>query len=115
MSIEGSFTVDVQFRDSTTVDGAQSFKTIALQSATNYSSGRVAIVTGTVSTTQFQIDTTGLLYRDAAGQIVDFAPIDGVDRVAFRGNSGGTAPVECIRHEALQSRRSMCCERMHKQ
>ena len=86
--VRGRIAVDVQFTDSTTTSGVQSLKTLTLQDATEYTSGKVAIVTGTVGTTLVQIDAApATTYKDAAGNLVAFA---GVQRFAF---SATGAPV----------------------
>lgn len=75
----GRIAVDVQFADSTTADGIQSLKTISLQDATEYTSGKVVIVTGTVGTVTQQIPLT--TYRNASGGTVAFTT---ARRVAFQ-------------------------------
>jgi hypothetical protein len=68
MSIEGRIAVDVSFADSATSGGVQSFKKIALAGTTPYTSGKVALVTGTVGTAQSSIGIPAD-YRDAAGNL----------------------------------------------
>lgn len=83
-NVRGRIAVDVQFSDSTTADGVQSLKTLTLQDATEYASGKVAIVTGTVGTAAQTISLTQS-YKDAAGNFVSFSS---VNRFAFRGTPG---------------------------
>jgi hypothetical protein len=84
-SVRGTISVDVAFTDSTTVGGAQSLKTITLRDATEYTTGRVAIVTGTVGSSVVNIQTSPSTYRDASGSIVDFDTDDGfIRRIAFQ-------------------------------
>jgi len=79
-NVRGRIAVDVQFTDSTTSAGVQSLKTITLQDATEYTTGKVAIVTGTCGTAGVTIENATLTYRDSSGAIVNFADGDGVIR-----------------------------------
>lgn len=81
MSIEGRIAVDVSFADSVTSDGVQSLKKISLVDSTSYTSGKVAIVTGTCATAT--VTVTGVApatYRNANGDLVVFSEIS---RAAF--------------------------------
>jgi hypothetical protein len=79
MSIEGRIAVDVSFADSATSSSVQSLKKISLVDTTAYTSGKVAIASGTVGTAA---QTLGLSsYRNAAGEEVTFST---ANRVAFR-------------------------------
>jgi hypothetical protein len=71
-SVRGTISIDVAFTDSTTVGGAQSLKTITLRDATEYTTGRVAVVTGTVGSAVVTIQTAPSIYRDSSGEIVYF-------------------------------------------
>jgi hypothetical protein len=83
--IRGRIAVDVQFTDSTTTSGVQSLKTLTLQDATEYTTGKVAIVTGTVGTGVVTIQTSPSQYLDASGENVDFDTDDGfIRRIAFQ-------------------------------
>jgi hypothetical protein len=80
--VRGRIAVDVQFTDSTTSAGVQSLKTITMQDATEYTSGKVAIVTGTVGTAGATISpSSGTGYKNAAGDEIFMS--SGVSRVAF--------------------------------
>jgi hypothetical protein len=79
MSVSGRIAIDVEFTDRTSVDGAQSLRTIALRDANEYATGKVAIVTGTVGTASQTISLSGI--RDASGQEVTFSS---VTRVAMQ-------------------------------
>jgi len=85
MTIEGRIAVDVSFADSATSSGVQSLKRITLTSTDAYSSGKVAIVTGTCGTAQVSIDFNPSTYRNAEGNVVSFST---VKRIAF----SATAP-----------------------
>jgi hypothetical protein len=88
--IKGRFGVEVLFTDSTVVDGAKSLKTIAVQHATEYDFGKVAVVTGTVGTAVTTVAIAPTTYRNAAGDIVSFSS---VSRVAFQAS--GPTLVAC--------------------
>ena len=91
MSLTGRFAIDVQFTDSTTADGGvKSLKTVALQHATEYTFGKVAVITGTCSTNVVNVSRNNPNYRDAAGDAVTFAT---VSRVAFQAT--GANNVRC--------------------
>jgi hypothetical protein len=89
-NVSGSISVNVEFRDTTTSSGVQSLKTIALRDATEYTSGKVAIVTGTVGTTQVLIVPANLSYRNASGATVSMSS---VTRFAF--SVAGSHPATC--------------------
>jgi hypothetical protein len=80
MSIEGRIAIDVNFADSSDATGVQSLKKISLVDTTSYSTGKVAIITGTAGTTAAAISTAPTVYKDASGAAVSFSTIQ---RVAF--------------------------------
>lgn len=67
MAIDGRINVDVLFHDT---DGTTSLKVVSLEDSTAYTTGKVAIVTGTVGTSEIQILSTTTGYRAANGQLV---------------------------------------------
>ena len=80
-NVSGSISVNVEFRDTTTSSGVQSLKTIALRDATEYTTGKVAIITGTAGTSDVNLGTLGATtYRNATGNVVSFTAIT---RLAF--------------------------------
>jgi hypothetical protein len=87
--IRGSFGVTVQFNDSTVVGGAKSLKSIALQHATEYDFGKIAIVSGTcgTGTAAANVAVNPTTYRNSAGNIVAFT--NTVSRVAFSASAAG--------------------------
>jgi len=90
-NVSGSISVNVEFRDTTTSAGVQSLKTIALRGATEYTSGKVAIVTGTAGTTQVVVNVAPQSpYKNAAGNVVSFTS---VLRFAF---SATGSPATCF-------------------
>jgi len=87
MPINGRINVDVLFHDT---DGTTSLKVVSLEGATEYTTGKVAIVTGTAGTTAVTVSTlSGVGYRNASGQLVTFSD---VRRVVFdwRGSASAT-------------------------
>jgi hypothetical protein len=84
MSIEGRINIDCLFHDK---DGTASLKVVSLQDSTAYTTGKVAIITGTVGTSQISIGTYATAYRDSSGSLVTFSTLS---RVVF-SYSGSTA------------------------
>jgi hypothetical protein len=80
-NVSGTISVNVEFRDTTTSSGVQSLKTVTLREATEYTSGKVAIITGTAGTSAVNLGTLGTTtYRNASGSVVSFSA---VTRLAF--------------------------------
>ena len=76
MSIEGRIAIDVNFADSSDSTGVQSKKRISLVDATSYSSGKVAIVTGTCGPDIVTVVNDGVTtYKNAAGSAVTFTTL----------------------------------------
>jgi hypothetical protein len=80
MAINGRINVDVLFHDT---DGTTSLKVVSLEGSTEYTTGKVAVVTGTVGTANVIIDSTSLSYRNAAGEPVGFGSFS---RVVFESS-----------------------------
>lgn len=78
MSVEGTISIDVQFRDTTSSTGVQSLKTVTLRDATEYSTGKVAIVTGTVGTADVTVAIAPTSYKNSSGETVSFSCVDRV-------------------------------------
>ena len=77
MSIDGRINVDVLFHDK---DGTASLKVVSLNDSREYTTGKVAIVSGTIGTTAvtFASSDSGdpvSTYRDASGQLVSLSSI----------------------------------------
>jgi hypothetical protein len=72
MSIEGRINVDVLFHDK---DGTASLKVVSLQDSQAYTSGKVAVVSGTCGTSAVTIQVAPTAYRDASGALVSFFEI----------------------------------------
>ena len=79
-TVNGSISVNVEFRDSTSTSGVQSLKTIALRDTTEYTTGKVAIVTGTVANGSEVAIVHPFNYRNASGATFTMT----VQRVAFQ-------------------------------
>jgi hypothetical protein len=82
MSIEGRINVDVLFHDK---DGTASLKVVSLQDSRAYTTGKVAVITGTLGTATAQI-THGGVFRGADGEYVS---IQSVDYAVFRFDGTG--------------------------
>jgi hypothetical protein len=76
MAIDGRINVDVLFHDT---DGTTSLKVVSLEDSTAYTTGKVAIASGTVGTATQILGLSS--YRNAAGEEVTFST---ANRVAFR-------------------------------
>lgn len=77
MSINGSISVSAMFHDT---DGTASLKIVSLKSSDEYTTGKVAVVSGTVGTNSATIYFSNTAYKDASGSAVSFAT---VHRLAF--------------------------------
>lgn len=77
MSIEGRIAIDVNFADSSDATGVQSLKKVSLVDTSSYTSGKVAIVTGTCGTSAIAVWQygTALAYKDASGEAVDISTL----------------------------------------
>lgn len=75
MSIEGRIAVDVGFSDSTTGTGSQSLKRITLASTDSYTTGKVAVVSGTCGTSAVSVSVAPSAYIDATGSAVSFSSV----------------------------------------
>lgn len=84
MTIEGRIAVDVSFADSGTSSGVQSLKRITLTSTDAYSSGKVALVSGTCGTAAVAVAVAPSTYKDSSGSAVSFST---VTRFAFAASS----------------------------
>ena len=81
-SIEGRIAVDVSFADKAIVDGVQSLKKITLTDTQAYTSGKVAVLAGTVATTEVTLYVSGVTdYQNASAEAVT---ISSIQLVAFK-------------------------------
>jgi len=90
-NVRGRIAVDVQFTDSTASSGVQSLKTITLQDATEYTTGKVAVVAGTCGTAAVTIALAPTSYRNASGGFVSFSL---VSRIAFAADSSSSCSTD---------------------
>jgi hypothetical protein len=81
MAINGRINVDVLFHDT---DGTTSLKVVSLEGSTEYTTGKVAIVTGTAGTGTVSISIPPT-YRNADGSL---STLTSPSRVAFSATGG---------------------------
>ena len=81
MALDGRINVDVLFHDT---DGTASLKVVSLEDSTAYTTGKVAVVTGTCGTATVTINVAPSTYRDASGALVSLAS---VTRIAFQADN----------------------------
>ena len=75
-NVRGRIAVDVLFTDSTASSDEQSLKTVTMQDATEYVTGKVAIVSGTCGPEVVSAVANGVTtYKDSTGDAVTFATI----------------------------------------
>lgn len=84
MSLEGRIAIDVAFSDSTSSTGTQSLKRLVLTSTDAYTSGKVALLSGTCGTAAVAIAVAPSTYKDSSGSAVSFAT---VTRFAFAASA----------------------------
>ena len=84
MSIEGRIAVDAAFSDTSTGTGVQSLKRLSLVSTDTYTTGKVAVISGTCGTAYVTVDVAPSTYNDADGSAVSFAT---VTRFAFAASA----------------------------
>jgi hypothetical protein len=102
MSVRGTIAVDVAFTDSTTTAGGSSLNTITLRDATEYTTGKVSIVSGTVGTASTIVPISSAGYVDSSGTPVSFAQ---VHRLALVSSDSVGVVLDCQESGAkLQSR-----------
>lgn len=79
MAINGTISVSALFHDT---DGTTAINVVSLRSANEYTTGKVAIITGTAGTAAVSLgNIKSTTYRSASGELISFSEID---RVAFR-------------------------------
>ena len=104
MPLDGRINVDVLFHDT---DGTTALKVVSLEDSKAYTSGKVAIVTGTVGTAHVNLESALSGYRNASGDLVDPSQlILGATRVALRSSKLvaiqddiGSGIIESVRNE----------------
>lgn len=91
MAIDGRINVDVLFHDT---DGTASLKVVSLEDSTAYTTGKVAIVTGTCGTAASSVSWTFPAYTNAGGQAVSMTNLR---RVVFSATPYARASVGFVR------------------
>ena len=81
MSISGRINVDIVFHDQHTA--TNSLKVVEAESSESHEVGKVAIVSGTASTSHITIHHNNTGYTDASGQAVTFSQ---VTRIALKSS-----------------------------
>jgi hypothetical protein len=99
MTLEGRIAVDVSFSDSTSSTGVQSLKRLSLTSTDAYSSGKVAVLTGTVGTAAVTLTMSPTTYKDSSGAAVSFTSIS---RMAFK-SSGPAVVIDAATEASIPS------------
>lgn len=84
MSLDGNVSVVFDFNETSSASGVDSLKKVRLASNESYTAGKIAVVSGTISTTVQNVDLTSLTYRDASGELVAFTNIDRIALVSSR-------------------------------
>jgi hypothetical protein len=105
MSVSGRIAIDVQFIDRTSKDSESSLNTLTLQDATEYTTGKVAIIAGTCGTAAVTIALVPTSYRDASGGLVSFAT---VSRIAFAADSSSFCNADGEDQQLLSSGNRAC-------
>lgn len=111
MSIDGRINVDVLFHDK---DGTASLKVVSLQDSDAYTSGTVAIMSGTCNTTGVTLSFGPTTYRNASGQLVAVMP-GGTGRVAFLATGDGGALTQASGSLYLMSQNHACVSNIDEQ
>lgn len=84
MSLDGNVSVVFDFNETSSASNVDSLKKVRLASNESYTAGKIAVVSGTISTTVQNVDLTSLTYRDASGELVTFTNIDRIALVSSR-------------------------------
>ena len=75
-NVSGQISVNLSVSDSTTLPTKSVFKSIVLDDESEFTSGVVAIASGTVGAASVSISLATLNYRNAAGEVVEFNDLD---------------------------------------
>lgn len=101
--INGRISIDLSFEDRTSSGAVAALKMLALREGSEYTTGKVAIESGTVGTT-VQFLAYGD-YRDSGGNLQNLTPL----RFAFRATPGARI-VNDFGHELSESRDNICID-----
>ena len=75
MSIEGRIAIDIGFTDTYTAGSVQSVQRIALTATDSYTTGKIAVLSGTLGTAVVTLSVRPTNYRDASGALVSFSSV----------------------------------------
>jgi len=89
MATNGSINVSALFHDT---DGTTAINVVSLKSSTEYTTGKVAIITGTAGTAQTNIALGGV-YKNAAGEAVTIGQIQ---KVLYSWSNQGIRILELV-------------------
>jgi hypothetical protein len=84
MSLEGLISTSALFHEK---DGTATMKVVNAASAESYTSGKIAIVSGTCGTTAASVDFSQ--FKTAAGEDFDVSAVSSVSRLAFSAMPAG--------------------------
>jgi len=105
MSVSGRIAIDVEFLDRTSTAAGSSLNTLTLRDATEYASGKVAVIAGTCGTAAVTITLAPTSYRDASGGFVSFSL---VSRIAFAADSSSSCNADGEDQQLLSSGSRAC-------
>lgn len=80
MSLEGLISTSALFHEK---DGTSGINVVSLPSAESYTTGKIAVVTGTCNTTGVEIDITATGYTMADGTTASWSSRQDINRIVF--------------------------------
>jgi len=108
MSLDGFISTSALFHDK---DGTTTLKVTDLASYENYTSGKIAFVTGTCGTAAVTFDLTDMQYVMADGTTVGWSSVSSVKKVAFSAdpvaNLTGSAGLRSLKMASSESNVSL--------
>jgi hypothetical protein len=105
MSVEGSISVAVDFNDTASDEGLEVLKKIRLSSNDAYTAGKVAIVSGTCSTTAAVINVLNPGYIGADGEEMSFSSVHRIGLIANeRANATGSNGLHSLKISSQNNR-----------
>jgi hypothetical protein len=103
--VSGRIAIDVEFLDRTATAAGSSLNTLTLRDATEYASGKVAVIAGTCGTAAVTITLAPTSYRDASG---GFVSVSAVSRIAFAADSSSSCNADGEDQQLLSSGNRAC-------
>jgi hypothetical protein len=105
MSVEGSISVAVDFNDTYEETAVDVLKKVRLESQDAYTTGKVAIVSGTCSTTATVINALAPGYIGPNGEAVTFSAVSRIGFIAnARANVTGTGALNSLKLSSQNNR-----------